>query len=100
MLRQKVVEVDARDDRAIGDDRGAVDTDLMRLRPGWIAKGGAEGLICAATPAGVGIALKVEDGNMRALRPALASFLGLGDDFGRVPVPNSRGETVGEVCVE
>jgi L-asparaginase II len=81
----------------IGYERGATDTDLMRLRPGWIAKGGAEGLICAATPEGVGIALKVEDGNMRALRPALAALLGLGDDFGAVPLLNSRGERVGEV---
>jgi L-asparaginase II len=81
----------------IGYERGATDTDLMRLRPGWIAKGGAEGLICAATPEGVGIALKVEDGNMRALRPALAALLGLGDDFGAVLLLNSRGERVGEV---
>lgn len=81
----------------IGYERGATDTDLMRLRPGWIAKGGAEGLICAATPEGVGIALKVEDGNMRALRPALAALLGLGDDFGAVPLLNSRGERVGEI---
>ena len=81
----------------IGYERGATDTDLLRLRPGWIAKGGAEGLICAATPEGVGIALKVEDGNMRALRPALAALLGLGDDFGAVPLLNSRGERVGEI---
>ena len=81
----------------IGYERGATDTDLMRLRPGWIAKGGAEGLICAATPEGVGIALKVEDGNMRALRPALAALLGLGDDFGALLLLNSRGERVGEV---
>jgi len=83
----------------IGYERGALDTDLMRIRPGWVAKGGAEGLICAASPEGVGIALKVEDGNMRALRPALASFLGLGDEFGRVRLENSRGEPVGEVSV-
>jgi L-asparaginase II len=81
----------------IGYERGATDTDLMRLRPGWIAKAGAEGLICAAAPEGLGIALKVEDGNMRALRPALAVFLGLGDDFGAVPLLNSRGERVGEI---
>jgi L-asparaginase II len=81
----------------IGYERGALDTDLMRLRPGWIAKGGAEGLVCAATPEGTGIALKVEDGNMRALRPALASFLSLGDDFAAVPLVNSRGEHVGEI---
>jgi L-asparaginase II len=82
----------------VGHHGGAIDTDLMRLRPGWIAKGGAEGLICAATPEGVGIALKVEDGNMRALRPALAAVLGLGDGFGAAPVENSRGEVVGEIA--
>ncbi len=52
----------------IGYEQGATDTDLMRLRPGWIAKGGAEGLICAASPDGLGVALKAEDGAMRALR--------------------------------
>jgi L-asparaginase II len=81
----------------IGYDRGATDTDLMRLRPGWIAKGGAEGLFCAASPEGEGIVLKVEDGSMRALRPAIATLLGLGEDFGRMPVENSRGEVVGEI---
>jgi L-asparaginase len=81
----------------IGYERGATDTDLMRLRPGWVAKGGAEGLICVATSGGAGIALKVEDGNMRALRPALAAFLGLDDGFGEVPLLNTRGERVGEI---
>jgi L-asparaginase II len=83
----------------IGYERGANDTELMRLRPGWIAKSGAEGLICAASPDGVGIALKVEDGAMRALRPALAAFLGLGDEWGTVPIENSLGEGVGEIAV-
>jgi L-asparaginase len=81
----------------IGYEQGATDTDLMRLRPGWIAKGGAEGLICAASPDGLGVALKVEDGNMRGLRPALAKFLDLGDDFGTVPVTNMHGEEVGTI---
>jgi L-asparaginase II len=81
----------------IGYERGAIDTDLMRLRPGWVAKGGAEGLICAASPEGRGVAIKIEDGNMRELRPALASFLGLDEDFAVVPVENSHGEVVGEV---
>jgi L-asparaginase II len=80
----------------IGYD-GATDTELMRLLPGWIAKAGAEGLICAASPGGRGVALKAEDGSQRALRPALAVFLGLGEDFGVVPVENSRGELVGEI---
>ena len=83
----------------IGYEQGALDTDLMRLRPGWIAKGGAEGLICVATSDGTGIAAKVEDGSMRALRPALASFLGLGAEFGTVPLVSSRGERVGEIAV-
>ena len=51
----------------------ATDTRLMRMLPGWIAKGGAEGLLCAAGH-GVGVALKSEDGNGRALGPAAAAF--------------------------
>ncbi len=84
----------------IGGRRDAVDTDLMRIRPGWVAKGGAEGLICAASPEGLGLALKAADGNNRALRPALASFLGLGPDFGTAPVANSCGEIVGEIVCD
>ena len=80
---------------------GAADTMLMELLPGWIAKGGAEGLLCAASEDGLGIALKVEDGAGRAVRSALASFLaGLGLDageLGEVAVRNSRGEVVGEL---
>jgi L-asparaginase II len=81
--------------------RGAHDTELMRALPGWIAKRGAEGLICAASPDGLGVALKVEDGNPRGLRPALGAFLAeLGVEaqgFGVVPLENSRGERVGSV---
>jgi L-asparaginase II len=79
----------------------AGDTMLMRALPGWIAKGGAEGLICAAGE-GLGVALKAEDGAARALRPALTAFLGrLGHDvppdFGVVSIENSRGDPVGEL---
>ena len=81
---------------------GAPDTELMRLGGGWIAKGGAEGLLCAAGD-GVGIALKVEDGAQRPLGPAVASFLAeLGlepGDLANAPVANSRGEVVGELRV-
>jgi L-asparaginase II len=74
----------------------------MRALPGWIAKGGAEGLMCAAGPDGLGVALKVEDGSHRSMRPALKAFFGrlgleLTDEFARVPVRNSHGEDVGEV---
>jgi L-asparaginase II len=82
----------------------AADSLLMRELEGWTAKGGAEGLFCAAGPDGLGIALKVEDGNMRAIRPALAAFLGrLGletGELGLVPLVNSRGEVVGEVVTD
>jgi L-asparaginase len=83
----------------VGGEYGAVDTDLMRAMPGWIAKGGAEGVLCAASPEGVGVALKVEDGAGRGRRPALAKLVGLPDDWGRWPVENSRGETVGEIAL-
>lgn len=79
---------------------GAADTELMRLGQGWVAKGGAEGLLCAARD-GLGVALKVEDGNTRAVRSGLAAFLGrLGHETGElaaVPVESSRGEAVGEL---
>jgi L-asparaginase II len=83
--------------------RGPVAADAMVTREldGWAAKGGAEGLFCAVSPAGVGISLKVEDGSFRAIRPALAAFLGrLGYDpgaIGGVSVENSRCEVVGEL---
>jgi L-asparaginase II len=79
----------------------AADSMLMRALAGWWAKGGAEGLLCAGSPDRIGIALKVEDGATRAVRPALEAFLGrLGLDvpgLGVVPVENSRGEVVGEL---
>ena len=77
---------------------GALDTNLMQALPGWTAKGGAEGLFCAASPEGLGVALKVEDGTHRALQPAVGSFLDLdGPAFGPLPVTNSREEVVGVV---
>ncbi len=80
---------------------GAPDTMLMRALPGWIAKGGAEGLLCAASDDGLGLALKIVDGAGRALRSAVAAFLArLGldtGDLGVVPIESSRGEVVGEL---
>ncbi len=80
----------------------ATDTLLMQALPGWFAKRGAEGLFCAASREGLGIALKVEDGNSRALRPALGGFLEtLGhtvEGFAMVACHNSRGEIVGEIA--
>jgi L-asparaginase II len=80
------------------------DTNIMRAHEGWIAKGGAEGLMCAAGPRGLGVALKIEDGNGRAVGPAVAAFLaGLGypvEKLERATVKNSRGEVVGEIRTE
>jgi L-asparaginase II len=80
---------------------GAADTELMRVAPGWIAKGGAEGLVCTAAPDGLGIALKIEDGGVRAVRSGLGAFLDrLGvaiGDLARVPLENARQEVVGEI---
>jgi L-asparaginase II len=88
----------ARPELVRGD--GAADTELMRLADGWVAKGGAEGLLCAARD-GLGIALKAEDGAQRPIASALALFLGkLGYDAGDLatdPVENSRGDVVGEL---
>jgi L-asparaginase II len=83
--------------------RGPVAADAMLIGEldGWVAKGGAEGLFCACSPDGLGIALKVEDGAFRAILPALAAFLHLlgveTGELGIVTVDNSRGEVVGEV---
>jgi L-asparaginase II len=83
---------------------GGVDTALMRAHEGWIAKGGADGLMCAAGPRGLGLALKVEDGGSRAVGPGLAAFIArLGypvERLERTPVVNSRGDDVGEIRTE
>jgi L-asparaginase len=81
----------------------AADTLLMRTSGGWAAKGGAEGLFCARSGDGLGVALKVEDGTQRALRPALAELLprlGYGaGDMADVSLVNSLGEIVGALRV-
>jgi L-asparaginase II len=80
---------------------GATDTELMRTQPEWLAKAGAEGLMCAVSSGGIGFAVKVADGNGRALRPALAAFgapLGLElPEFAEFPLRNSHGEPAGTV---
>jgi len=93
--------------RAVPDFvRGPLGNDaiLMRHTEGWTAKGGAEGLMCASGPGGVGVALKVVDGSTRAVRPALHHALGLlGVDVPELtppPVLNSRGEAVGELVTK
>jgi L-asparaginase II len=82
---------------------GAPDTELMQGEGGWVAKGGAEGLMCAVDANGLGVALKVEDGGSRAVGPAsdaLLSRLGLGQKQGSPKLMNSRGQAVGEINAE
>jgi len=84
--------------------RGAPDTVLMQELEGWTAKGGAEGLLCACGPGGLGLVLKVGDGAGRAVGPALAELLrrlGLeSPGLGVVALENSRGERVGKLVSE
>ena len=80
----------------IGSPDGA-DTLLMQQMEHCIAKGGAEGLLCAVdTSTGTGYALKAEDGASRALTPALGVFLSL-ENLQHVDVRNTRGEIVGDI---
>jgi L-asparaginase II len=56
---------------------GRFDLALMQASPGdWVAKGGAEGVqAIGIRSAGLGIAIKVADGNARALYPAAVATL-------------------------
>ncbi|HSX22661.1 MAG TPA: asparaginase [Gaiellaceae bacterium] len=86
----------------VGGPDGA-DVMAMHAAPGWFAKGGAEGLLCAGGPDGLGVALKCDDGASRPLAPAIAAFLApFAADLGALadaPIVNSRGERVGESVV-
>lgn len=94
---------------------GRLCTDLMRLWPGGIfAKVGADGVYSAAIPShGLGIAIKVTDGDATAVSVALVSVvrqllerdgpheildrLGELAEHGEPVIKNTRGETVGQV---
>jgi L-asparaginase II len=84
---------------------GRTDTTLMERAPTIVAKGGAEALHCAVSlEAGLGVAVKVEDGGDRAAGPALVQTLvalGLADadtveELVRRPV-HGGGRPVGEL---
>jgi L-asparaginase II len=65
---------------------GDLDTELMRAVPGAVAKGGAEALgAVALTEAGLGIAVRVEDGAYRALDPVILAVLAGVLGWGAVP---------------
>jgi L-asparaginase II len=58
--------------------RGRSDTRLMEAVPGLVCKVGAEGLHCAALlDAGIGVAVRIDDGSDRAAAPSLVRTLDL-----------------------
>jgi L-asparaginase II len=79
----------------------------MAAAPGAVAKIGAEGVMAIGTAEGRGLAVKVLDGNARALDPAAVlcarELLGLAldtpalDALATPPLVNSRGDVVGEL---
>jgi L-asparaginase II len=76
----------------------SADVLAMQLTETFVAKGGAEGLLCAVNLAtNTGYALKAEDGEQRALRPAAAAFMNL--DLPPLEIKNTRGEIVGELSL-
>ena len=79
------------------------DARLIEVLDGWVAKGGAEGLFCAASAAGLGIALKVVDGSFRPLAAAVTHVLSLlgvhVEGLGGDEVRSSHGETVGSIRI-
>ncbi|GAA4262806.1 asparaginase [Dactylosporangium darangshiense] len=58
-----------------GDDEAEDDTRLMRAVPGLLLKSGAEGVAAAALPGVGAVALKIDDGGMRARLPVLGAAL-------------------------
>ena len=77
----------------------AADALLPVALDGWVGKGGAEGLFCAVSGDGLGVALKVADGEFRAVVTALHTVLdrlGIGHaEIDDGAVRNAHGETVG-----
>jgi L-asparaginase II len=58
-----------------GLDPAAHDSRLMSAVPGLVSKGGAEGVLAVAVPGAGAVALKIDDGALRARLPVLHSAL-------------------------
>lgn len=99
----------------VGGSKGRLDTELIKAGEGrLISKIGAEGvytigvLPCSEWPTGLGLALKIEDGDDHRARPpaVIEALRQLGilanreltalADYAPTPVTNRRGERVGE----
>jgi L-asparaginase II len=113
---RKVVNAMIKFPEMVAADKGRIDTELMRALPGQlVAKAGAEGvytiglLPSARYPQGLGIAIKIEDGDTSRARDAaiIGSLVQLGilsSEQGAKfsaqylpPIKNHRGLIVGEI---
>jgi L-asparaginase II len=89
---------------------GAIDAEIMAAHPGVVCKIGAEAVIAIGTPDGRGLAVKILDGNGRAIDPAAVlcarELLGLDAAtpklraLARPSILNSRGAVVGRLEAE
>src|ERR1051325_1527778 len=113
---ERIVRVMGAYPELIGGTSDRLDTELMRAAPGrLVSKVGADGVYTAGVepseewPHGLGVAIKIEDGDDRRTRPiavieALRQLDVLSDEsldavsrYAFFPVLNRRGDVVGEV---
>ena len=113
---ERIVRVMSAYPELIGGTTDRLDTEIMRAAPGrLVSKVGAEGVYtagivpCREWPRGLGLALKIEDGDDHRARPtvvieALRQLAVLRDKsleavarYAFFPVRNRRGEVVGEI---
>ena len=116
---QRIVRVMSAYPELIGGTSERLDTEIMRAAPGLlVSKVGAEGVYtaginaCEQWPNGLGLALKIEDGDDRRARPTVVveslRQLGVLRDasldavarYAYFPVLNRPGEIVGEIRAE
>jgi L-asparaginase II len=113
---ERIVRVMSTYPELIGGTSGRLDTEIMRAAPGrLISKVGAEGVYtagikpCEEWPRGLGVALKIEDGDDKRARPTVVveslRQLGVLQDesleavanYAFFPVLNRPGDVVGEI---
>jgi L-asparaginase II len=113
---QRIVRVMTAYPQLIGGTSDRLDTEVMRAAPGRIvSKVGAEGVYTAGIlpserwPNGLGLAIKIEDGDDKRARPTVVveslRQLGVLSDatleavarYAFFPVQNRRGDIVGEI---
>jgi L-asparaginase II len=116
---ERIVRVMSAYPELIGGSSDRLDTEIMRAAPGrLISKVGAEGVYtagimpCETWPRGLGLALKIEDGDDRRARPTVVveSLRQLGvlkdesldavSHYAFFPVLNRPGDVVGEIRAE